>query len=169
MHVGMLLQMAADGMGERVALGSRTGGITMAELAARARRAGTVLADMPGERVAFIDLNSEAVPIALFGAALAGKPFVPINYRLTDEQLRDLVRPHGTGHGHRRRGDRRPPGPHRRDRAARAARSSSSCTVDPAVAEADPYGGDPDTIAVLLYTSGTTGAAEGGGAPQPAT
>src|SRR3546814_11220270 len=39
-----------------------------------------------------IDLNSEAVPIALFGAALANKAFVPINYRLTDEQLRDLVR-----------------------------------------------------------------------------
>ena len=53
----------------------------MAELALRARRAGTLFAEGPGERVALVDLNSEAVPIALFGASLAGKPFVPINYR----------------------------------------------------------------------------------------
>src|SRR5256885_17130115 len=84
--------MAADGMGDRVALGSRTDGVTMVELASRARRAGAAFAALAGERVALIDLNSEAVPVALFGAALAGKPFVPINYRLSDEQLRDLVR-----------------------------------------------------------------------------
>ncbi len=157
MHVGMLLQMAADGMGERVALGSRTDGTTVAELAARARRAGTILADMPGERVALIDLNSEAVPIALFGAALAGKPFVPINYRLTDEQLRDLVARTApatviTGEGV---ADRLGtiPGVDLLERKEFLER-----TVDPSVAEADPYGGDPDSVAVLLYTSGTTGA-----------
>src|SRR6476646_10216281 len=88
----MLLQMAADGMGERLAMGSRVDGITVADLTERARRLGTVLADRPVERVAFIDVNSEAVPMALFGAALADKPFVPINYRLADDQLRDLVR-----------------------------------------------------------------------------
>ena len=37
------------------------------------------------------DLNSEAIPLCLFGAALGGKPFVPVNYRLTDEQLRAIV------------------------------------------------------------------------------
>ena len=91
MHLGMLLQMAADGMGERVALGSRAGGLTASELAARAGASAPCSRHEPGERVALVDLNSEAVPIALFGAALAGKPFVPINYRLTDEQLRDIV------------------------------------------------------------------------------
>src|SRR4051812_27754266 len=92
MHLSMLLQMAADGAGDRIAIGSRADGTTMTELALRARRAGTVFAGRPGERIVLVDLNSEAVPIALFGAGLAGKPFVPINYRLTDEQLRDLVR-----------------------------------------------------------------------------
>src|SRR5207244_12136554 len=76
----------------RVALGAQAGGVTMSELVSRARRAGAALAACHGERVAFVDVNSEALPIALFGAALANKPFVPINYRLTDEQLRDLVR-----------------------------------------------------------------------------
>ncbi len=160
MHVGMLLQMAADGMGDRIALGSRSGGTSMAELATRARRAGTVLAGMPGERVAMVDLNSEAVPIALFGATLAGKPFVPINYRLTDEQLRDLL--HRTAPATVIAGegvaDRLGPIPgievvERKDFLDR--------TADPSVEEADPYAGDPDSVAVLLYTSGTTGPPKG--------
>src|SRR5437763_6621302 len=92
MHLAMLLQMAADGMGDRVALGSRDGGVTMRELAERAGRVGAFLAGRPGERVVLVDLNSEAVPIVLFGAALAGKPFVPINYRLTDDQLQQILR-----------------------------------------------------------------------------
>src|SRR3546814_392747 len=74
-HLGMLLQMAADGAGERIALGSRSGGLTLAELGLRSQRAGTIFAGRNGERVAMIDLNSEAVPIALFGAALANKAF----------------------------------------------------------------------------------------------
>ena len=157
MHIGMLLQMAADGMGERIALGPVADGTTMAELATRARRAGTILAELPGERVAMVDLNSEAVPIALFGATLAGKPFVPINYRLTDEQLRDLVERTApatviTGEGV---ADRLGPIPgieliERKDFLDR--------TADPSVEEADPYAGDPDSVAVLLFTSGTTGA-----------
>jgi fatty-acyl-CoA synthase len=156
MHLGMLLQMAASGMSERIAVGSRAAGISMSELAGRAGRAGTVFAGRPGERVALVDLNSEAVPIALFGAALAGKPFVPINYRLADAQLRDLVR-------------RTAPatvvvGDGIADRLG-AIKGIDLVTrdellawaVDPSIAEADPYAGDPSAAAVLLYTSGTTG------------
>ncbi len=40
MHLGMLLQMASDGMGERTAVGPRPGGITTAELALRSARPG---------------------------------------------------------------------------------------------------------------------------------
>src|SRR6478672_7860496 len=146
----MLLQMAADGMGERVALGSRSGGITASELAARAGRVGTALAARPGDRVALVDLNSEAVPIALFGAALANKPFVPINYRLTDEQLRDIV------------GRTAPAtvivgeGVAERLGAIDGADVVTTAEVldasfDEAIEPADPYAGDPDAIAVLLY------------------
>ena len=157
MHLGMLLQMAADGMGDRVAIGSRIGGTTMAELAVRARRAGTLFASGPGTRVALVDLNSECVPIALFGASLAGKAFVPINYRLTDEQLQELVR-------------RSAPatvivGPGVVDRLgpiegiSLITREELLARVDDESIElADPYAGDAEEIAVLLYTSGTTGA-----------
>ena len=42
MHLAMLLQMAADGMADRVALGSRDGGITFAELGLRAMFGGAL-------------------------------------------------------------------------------------------------------------------------------
>ena len=34
-----------------------------------------------------VGLNSEVVPVLMFGSALAGVPFAPVNYRLGDEQL----------------------------------------------------------------------------------
>ncbi len=148
--------MAADGLGDRVAIGTKADGITAAELALLAGRAGTLLAAEPGERVVLVDLNSEAVPIALFGAALAGKPFVPVNYRLTDEQLHDIVA-------------RTAPatvivGPDVADRIGPIDGIEMMSTADllaaiqdDTIEPADPYAGDPDGIAVLLFTSGTTG------------
>ena len=157
MHLSMLLQMAADGAGDRIAIGSRTGGVTMAVLAERAGRAGTVFAGHTGERVVLVDLNSEAVPIALFGAGLAGKPFVPINYRLTDDQLQDLVRRTAPATVVVGEGVAERLGPiDGIDVLTRA--ELLALVVDESIEPADPDFGDPDDIAVLLYTSGTTGA-----------
>jgi fatty-acyl-CoA synthase len=155
-HLALLLQMASEGMPDRIAVGRRQGGITMAELAERAQRVGGYLASTPGERVALVDLNSEAVAITMFGAVLAGKPFVPINYRLTDEQLRVIVARTApatviVGEG-----------------IAERIGSIEGIDVisrkellqigsDGGAAKVDMSGGDPDDIAVLLYTSGTTG------------
>ena len=77
--------MASENLADRVAIGSRDGGVTFGELGHRARRAGTWLAAHRCATVVLIDENSIAVPIALFGAAIAGKPFVPVNYRLADD------------------------------------------------------------------------------------
>jgi fatty-acyl-CoA synthase len=155
-HLAMILQMAADGMGDRVALGPREGGVTMRELAERAGRVGAYLAGRPGERVALVDLNSEAVPVVLFGAALAGKAFVPINYRLADEQLRAIVQRTApatviVGEGVTERLGAI-------DGIEQLTRKELlDVAVDGDAPLADPYGGDPDDVAVLLYTSGTTG------------
>ncbi len=156
MHLAMLLQMAADGMSDRVAIGPRQGGLTTQDLAAGAGRVGAFLSSQPGERVGIVDLNSEAVPLLLFGAALAGKAFVPINYRATDEQLQALVRRTApavvvVGEGMAER-----IGPIDGIRYVQR-KELLEIAADSSLPVADPYGGDPDSIAVLLYTSGTTG------------
>src|SRR5690606_39744577 len=85
------LALAAAGVGDRVADGSLADGIPLAGLAQRARRAGTFLAELPGVNVVLVDESSLAVPLALFGAAVAGKPYVPVSYRLADDRLQRIV------------------------------------------------------------------------------
>ena len=154
MHLGMILEMAADGLGDRVAIGSLDRGLTWADLARQARRAATLLAKAPGDHVVLVDENSPAVPLALFGAAIAGKPFVPLNYRLADDRLREVVarvEPATVIAG----ADvaERLSGLHVIERDAFLA-----ATADDTVAESDGWDCDPDAVAVLLFTSGTTGA-----------
>lgn len=154
MHVSLLLEMAVDAMGDRVGYVSGASRLTYSELAARAGGAATLFAASTCERVVLLDTNSEAVPIALFGAAIAGKPFVPVNYRLTDDQLRKIVGRTvpslviaGLGQAQRVAGI---DGTEivERDDLLRA-------SADAVPAQAADL--DPDAIAVLLYTSGTTG------------
>src|SRR2546423_10395110 len=92
MHLSMLLEMAADGFGERTAFGSHTGGLSYASLVDRARQAAGWARERGVERVGMVDVNSEAVPMLLYGAAIAGMPYVPVNYRLDDEALRAILR-----------------------------------------------------------------------------
>ena len=55
------------------------------------QRAGRYFAGTGAECVGYFGLNSEVLPVALFGAAMAGVPFSPINYRAPDEQLGGIV------------------------------------------------------------------------------
>src|SRR2546423_3076085 len=91
MNVAMLLEMAAEGAPERIVVGSRQDGFTASNLLAWSRRAAALFSARGVTHVGMIDLNSVAVPLALFGAAIAGLPFAPVNYRLPDDQLRAIV------------------------------------------------------------------------------
>ena len=91
MNLMMLLEMAAGGFGERVAIGPRDGGLTYQRLYDLAGTASRRFRDAGVEHVAMADVSSEALPIALFGAAWSDLPFVPLNYRLTDEELAALA------------------------------------------------------------------------------
>lgn len=156
MHVGMILEMAADSLGERIAYGSRRGGVTFADLGHRARRAGTVLAEMPGANVVLVDENSLAVPLALFGAALAGKPYAPVSYRLADDRLRRIVERAAPAVLIAGEGVAERLGP--MDGVEVISRAELLARVDDeSVPETDGWGCDPDATAVLLFTSGTTG------------
>jgi fatty-acyl-CoA synthase len=161
-HVGMILEMAADSLADRVAVGDRGTGLTFGELGHRARRAGTFLTAAAGANVVLVDENSLALPIALYGAAIAGKPFVPVNYRLADDRLRSIVertapalviagagvaeRLDGLAEQHERHG-----GIEIVERDEFLHRSA-----DESIEETDGWGCDPESIAVLLFTSGTT-------------
>ncbi len=156
MHVGMLIEMAGDGLADRLALGPRLDGRTYAELAERSRRVGGWLREQPGERVVLVDLNSEAVPLAMFGAAMAGKPFVPVNYRLPDDQLRAIVARTAPSLAILGAGVAERLGTI--DGVVVVGRDQLLAAADdPASPLADGWSGDPDDIAVLLFTSGTTG------------
>ncbi len=154
MHTPLLLEMAADAMPDRVAIGPLAAATTFADLWARSRAAAAWLALKAHDNVVHIGLNSPAVPVALFAAGLLGRPFAPLNYRLSDEELRKLLA--RTAPATAIVDD---------DMAARVAgvpgveivtrtQFDERCADTEAGADL-PYV-EPD-IAVLLFTSGTTG------------
>ena len=155
MNIAMLLEMVAEGAPDRVIVGAKTGGLTVAQLLQDARRAAAQFRSADVARIGFVDLNSEAFPIALFGAALAGLPFAPVNYRLTDEQFDAILR--RLVPGLVIVGD---------DAADRLGTIDGLQVItrgefiDSVSSEGDDVAlplVDPDDIAVLLFTSGTTG------------
>ncbi|UGQ11603.1 AMP-binding protein [Yinghuangia sp. ASG 101] len=91
MGVGMVLDMAVSMFPDRTAVGSRDGGMTYAELAAAAAGGASVIREERVGHVVFVGVNGPALPVVTFAAALAGVPVAPLNYRLADDQLRDLI------------------------------------------------------------------------------
>ena len=87
----MLLEMAAGGFGDRVAVGSLNSGLTVKQIFDNAGLAAQRFRNANVENVAMIDMASPALPICLFGASWAGLPFVPLNYRLTNQELNSLL------------------------------------------------------------------------------
>lgn len=91
MQTSLLLDIAADACGDRIAVGPMDGGLSYASLRTRAHATARWLADKDTQHAVFIGLNGPALPVLLFASGMAGLPFVPINYRLSDEDLRKLV------------------------------------------------------------------------------
>jgi acyl-CoA synthetase (AMP-forming)/AMP-acid ligase II len=91
MKISLLLEMAADADPERIALVCDGRRWSYAALLRAARGAAQLFADSNTNHVALLDESSEAAPIALFGAAYAGIPYVPLNYRLADPDLAALL------------------------------------------------------------------------------
>jgi acyl-CoA synthetase (AMP-forming)/AMP-acid ligase II len=154
-NIMLLLDMAAQAEDGRVALGPRSENLTHRTLFDLAGGAAAVLRRSDIQRVAYAGESSLALPVALFGAAWAGVPFVPVNYRLADDRLRDLIALQAPalllidpGTGHRFDGI---------DGVEIVTTDSfiELCrSVEPAP---DDWPQDPDSVAVLLHTSGTSG------------
>ncbi|MCW1431189.1 class I adenylate-forming enzyme family protein [Novosphingobium sp. JCM 18896] len=91
MNISLLLEMAAEAAPDRVGLVCDGKRWTYAELLAAARGAYELIEQSGAQYVALLDESSEAAVIALFGAALAGVPYCPLNYRLADADLAALL------------------------------------------------------------------------------
>jgi acyl-CoA synthetase (AMP-forming)/AMP-acid ligase II len=131
MNIAMLLEMAADGLGDRIAIGSRDDGVSYARLRSLAQAVAARVETTDAHTLAFVDETSPLVPASLFGAAWAGVAYAPINYRLPAEARHDLL-----------------------ERLAPAVVADASW-LGLAPSERG-YPDDPERPAVLLFTSGTS-------------
>lgn len=91
MNIAMLLDMAAADDPDRVATGPLNAGTTRAELRDAAAGVANLVRAVGAEELVFAGLNGPAFPVLLFGAALAGVPLVPVNYRLSAQALAGLL------------------------------------------------------------------------------
>ncbi|MFN2536650.1 MAG: class I adenylate-forming enzyme family protein [Mycobacteriales bacterium] len=157
MNLDLLLDMAADGFGERVVTGRRAAGLTAAELRRLAACGARELLDSDADSVVYLATNGPALPVALFAAALAGVPLVPVNYRLGEEQLDRLLGNHPGAFGIAGTPQ---------EAAALARAGITSRTPDDWLCElADgtelAVVGETGAAAVIIYTSGTTSEPKG--------
>jgi acyl-CoA synthetase (AMP-forming)/AMP-acid ligase II len=91
MSVTLLLDLATGMVADRVAVGSLDGGINFADLDRKARNAAAHLQSSQARTLAYVGLSGPAFHVSLFAAAHAGVPAAPLNYRLSDDQLADLL------------------------------------------------------------------------------
>jgi acyl-CoA synthetase (AMP-forming)/AMP-acid ligase II len=152
----MLLEMASSAFGDRVALASGDDQWTYAELFAAAGSAAAEVSAAGMEQLALIDVSSPALPVGLFASAWAGVPFVPLNYRLTEAEIESLVGRISPAYlvtdSERVATLSKLPATTVASRSAFLENAASKSAPAPA------WPMDPDGIALLLFTSGTTGA-----------
>lgn len=152
MNLLLLLDMAAADRGDAPAVQAGDRALTAAELLTAAWAGAERVAGR--DAVAYVGTNGLGFPVALFAAAAAGIPFVPLNYRLAVDQLDSMLRPLGDvvvvgeGSAHEALAERGHP-VLSADELVAAGRASDAAGEVPF---------DSDAPAVLLYTSGTTSA-----------
>ncbi len=154
MHLASLVDMVESGFDDRVLLGTADDALTGAQLGQLVRRGASTLRGY--DALLYAGENHPLLPVALLAAALAGVPFVPVNYRLEDTQLNNLIARQQNAFVVA-------------DERTVARIATQAVTFDdwlasfPALGDATLVDGalddatlDDNAVAVVLYTSGTT-------------
>lgn len=156
MNISLILQMAADAEPERIGMVCDGRRWSYRSLLRAAQGAAHSISNSGVSHVALLDQNSEAAVVALFGAAIAGIPYAPLNYRLADADLAALLQRIAPAYitGDVARIERlSPEGGH-----AVWSRSGFVREAELQASAEDAAGEVGEGVAVQLFTSGTTAA-----------
>ncbi|BBZ36952.1 class I adenylate-forming enzyme family protein [Mycobacterium conspicuum] len=154
MSVSLLLEMAASGNPDRTAVVAGDLRLTTQQLSDLADGGAGVIAASNAKHVAYVGTGGAMLPLLIFAAARAGVAFTPLNYRLSAEGIQTLIG--------------RLPEPlvivdagYRemvRDAGLQVLDSDDFLTAarSPEAAEFEAEFADPESVAIVLFTSGTT-------------
>ncbi|WP_313863327.1 AMP-binding protein [Mycobacterium sp.] len=151
MSISLLLEMATSSNPDRTAVVSGEIRLTTQELSDLADGGAGVITESGAQHVAYVGLGGAMLPALIFAAARAGLAFTPINYRLSAEGIQTLIE--------------RLPEPlvivdgRYRDMLGDSSKRvmvsddflTAARTTEPAAEFADP-----ESVAIVLFTSGTT-------------
>ncbi|BBX17151.1 AMP-dependent ligase [Mycolicibacterium duvalii] len=146
-----MLEMAVSGHPERIALVDGPNRLTTAELSELADGGAGVIAASDAEHVVYVGSGGVMQPLLIFASARAGRAYTPINYRLSAEGVQELIG--------------RLPDPlvivderYREmigDAGKRVLSSEEFLAAAPTAEPAAEFA-DPEAVAIVLFTSGTT-------------
>ncbi|GAA4551246.1 class I adenylate-forming enzyme family protein [Pseudonocardia xishanensis] len=154
--IGVLLDMVAQQAPERVVVGGMADGLTARRLSTMADGGARLLAQADAKALIYLGTNGPAFTSALFAAARAGVPLVPLNYRLSRSQLTLLIAEH--------EGAVAVADPEFVDQLAETCSHVYSKDSWLEATESHPVEGAPQAngdVAVVIYTSGSTSAPKG--------
>src|ERR1700722_2537800 len=151
MSILLLLEMASSDP-DREALVSNRTRLTVGELSALADGGAGLIATSGAGSVDYVGTGGVMLPLLIFSSARATRAFTPLNYRLSSDGLRELIE--------------RLPEPlvvfddEYRDMVGDAGVKAieANAFIDMARTAAEPAAefADPDDVAIVLFTSGTT-------------
>src|ERR1700731_905236 len=151
MSISLLLEMAASSNPERTAVVSGDLRLTAQQLSDLADGGAGVIAASGAKHVAYVGTGGAMLPVLIFAGARAGLAFTPINYRLSADGIRALI-------------ERLPePLVVIDDRYRDMIGDASDRVMSPdgflaAARDSEPAAEfpDPESVAIVLFTSGTT-------------
>ena len=151
MSISLLLEMALSSNPDRTAVVSGDARLTTQQLSDLADGGAGVIAGSNAKHVVYVGTGGAMLPVLIFASARAGLAFTPINYRLSADGIQALIRrlaePLVVVDSRYRDmvGD-----------AGQQVVDSDAFLVAAQAAEPAAEFADPDAVAIVLFTSGTT-------------